>query len=585
MGRIVLPVVLFFLGWVSGLKNLDVNRVIDLESSVVRIEHTITLDEPADDYEFHIHPSETDHVSSVAAWHGKNKDALEVRLAAGKSNVYRIGVKKSSTPIQFTVAVVLTNLLEPKPAEVLQAQSQFVKYTGNVMFFTPYTTERQKTTVVVPQGELLRYTSAPEPITKQPRKLEYGPYEGIAAFTHIPLHVHFENNRPFLTVKKMTRLIEISHWGNIAVEDSLEIQNTGARLKGPFSRLDFDMGVGQRVAISSFKTALPAAARDIYYRDDIGNISTSAVAETLDALEVRLSPRFPLLGGWKTEYILGYNVPAHQFLYRTGSKFSLRMRLVDHIYDDQVVDDLTLKIVLPEMVSDIEFLPPFPVTEQPREVLKTYLDTVGRTVLVFTAKNLVTEHILDFTLNYRFNMLLMLREPLMLITAFCVIFACVLIYVRLDFSIFRDEKAELRMRAQAIVDEAQEFYKRRTSVYQSYEDAINRYKASKDATQFATDRRKLDAEHKELNQSLARVQTKLSELCVESSERLVSSAQLKEVMAMDIAYRDLLHESAQQAERVLTGKITKQQYQTADSDTSVKKADLIGRMDAAMDNL
>ncbi|KER23299.1 hypothetical protein T265_08784 [Opisthorchis viverrini] len=539
MKRLALPVVLFFLGWVSGLKNLDVTRVIDLESSVVRVEHAITLDEPTDDYEFHIHPSETDHVSSVSAWHGKNKDALEVRLAAGKSNVYRIGVKKSSTPIQFTVAVVLTNVLEPKPAEVLQAQSQFVKYTGNVMFFTPYTTERQKTTVVLPQGELLRYTSAPEPITKQPRKLEYGPYEGIGAFTHIPLHVHFENNKPFLTVKKMTRLIEISHWGNIAVEESLEIQNTGAKLKGPFSRLDFDMGVGQRVAISSFKTALPAAARDIYYRDDIGNISTSAVAETLDALEVRLSPRFPLLGGWKTEYILGYNVPAHQFLYRTGSKFTLRMRIVDHIYDDQVVEHLTLKIVLPEMVSDIEFIPPFSVTEQPREVLKTYLDTVGRTVLVFTAKNLVTEHILDFT----------------------------------------DEKAELRMRAQAIVDEAQELYKRRTYVYQSYEDAINRYKASKDATQFATDRRKLDAEHKEINQTLARVQTKLSELCLESSERL------KEVMAMDVAYRDLLHESAQQAERVLTGKITKQQYQTADSDTSVKKADLIGRMDAAMDSL
>ncbi|OON18774.1 ribophorin I [Opisthorchis viverrini] len=539
MKRLALPVVLFFLGWVSGLKNLDVTRVIDLESSVVRVEHAITLDEPTDDYEFHIHPSETDHVSSVSAWHGKNKDALEVRLAAGKSNVYRIGVKKSSTPIQFTVAVVLTNVLEPKPAEILQAQSQFVKYTGNVMFFTPYTTERQKTTVVLPQGELLRYTSAPEPITKQPRKLEYGPYEGIGAFTH----------------------------------------NTGAKLKGPFSRLDFDMGVGQRVAISSFKTALPAAARDIYYRDDIGNISTSAVAETLDALEVRLSPRFPLLGGWKTEYILGYNVPAHQFLYRTGSKFTLRMRIVDHIYDDQVVEHLTLKIVLPEMVSDIEFIPPFSVTEQPREVLKTYLDTVGRTVLVFTAKNLVTEHILDFTLNYRFNMLLMLREPLMLITAFCIIFVCVLIYVRLDFSIFRDEKAELRMRAQAIVDEAQELYKRRTYVYQSYEDAINRYKASKDATQFATDRRKLDAEHKEINQTLARVQTKLSELCLESSERL------KEVMAMDVAYRDLLHESAQQAERVLTGKITKQQYQTADSDTSVKKADLIGRMDAAMDSL
>lgn len=127
----------------------------------------------------------------------------------------------------------------------------------------------------------------------------------------------------------MTRLIEVSHWGNIAVEETLEIVNTGAKLRGSFSRLDFDYGVGQQVAVNSLKTVLPPSAKDIYYRDEIGNISTSTVKNLLDSVEVTLVPRFPLMGGWKTRYTIGYNIPAYEFLYHSG-KFVAHMRRFKH---------------------------------------------------------------------------------------------------------------------------------------------------------------------------------------------------------------------------------------------------------------
>ena len=37
--------------------------------------------------------------------------------------------------------------------------------------------------------------------------------------------------------------------------------------------------------------------------------------------------------------------------------------------------------------------------KEPQEVQKSYLDTVGRPVLVFTKKNLVEHHIRDFEVN------------------------------------------------------------------------------------------------------------------------------------------------------------------------------------------
>ncbi|CAH8533156.1 unnamed protein product [Heterobilharzia americana] len=372
----------------------------------------------------------------------------------------------------------------------------------------------------------------------------------------------------------MTRLIEVSHWGNIAVEETLEIVNMGAKLRGPFSRLDYDYGVGQQLSVDSLKTALPASARDIYYRDEIGNISTSTVSDLLDSVEVTLVPRFPLMGGWKTRYTLGYNIPAYEFLYRSGSQFALVMRFIDHVYDNQVIRNLTLKIVLPEMVSDIHFDPPFPVDEKYFENMKTYLDTSGRTVIVSKASNLVDEHMQDFKVRYHFSLPMILREPLMLVVAFLCIFCAIMIYVRLDFSIYKDEKSDLRLRAQTLVDEAQALLNCRSALYQAYEDALSKYKANKNNTQFTTDRRKLETDHKNITQQLLSVQNKMADLYTDGVEKL------NEINSLDQYYRDLIQEGIQLAEKLLAGKLTKAQYQSLNDDLNSKKADTIYKMDS-----
>lgn len=71
------------------------------------------------------------------------------------------------------------------------------------------------------------------------------------------LKVHYENNNPFLTITSMIRVIEVSHWGNIAVEETVDLKHTGAVLKGPFSRYDYqrqpDSGIS---SVKSFKVCI-----------------------------------------------------------------------------------------------------------------------------------------------------------------------------------------------------------------------------------------------------------------------------------------------------------------------------------------
>lgn len=87
-------------------------------------------------------------------------------------------------------------------------------------------------------------------------------------------------------------------------------------------------------------------------------------------------------------------------------------------------------------IRNIDFhTPSYEVREGPQELKLTYLDTVGRPVIVCHAENLVEQHIQDFELRYTFESFMMLQEPLLMVTALLLFFICVIIIVRLDFSI------------------------------------------------------------------------------------------------------------------------------------------------------
>lgn len=63
----------------------------------------------------------------------------------------------------------------------------------------------------------------------------------------------------------------------------------------------------------------------MYYRDEVGNISTSrAFRDDRNAVvKLGLAPRYALLGGWKANWEIGYNLNTQGFLSHDGNKFEL----------------------------------------------------------------------------------------------------------------------------------------------------------------------------------------------------------------------------------------------------------------------
>ncbi|KAI9587297.1 hypothetical protein GQX74_003144, partial [Glossina fuscipes] len=195
-----------------------------------------------------------------------------------------------------------------------------------------------KTQVKLATSNIISYTQI-KSYAVSSNKIKDGPFEDISGHSK----------------ELLTRTVQLSHWGNIAVEKSIHVLHTGAKLKGSFSGYEFQKdGRSGQASIKSYKTVLPAAAFGVRYRDTNGNISTSNMNVMKEFVELELRPRFPLFGGWKTQYILGYNLSSFEYLFNSDDDYVLRMRVIDHIFDDMVVDEAVVNIILPEGCASIQ---------------------------------------------------------------------------------------------------------------------------------------------------------------------------------------------------------------------------------------
>jgi len=572
----------------ADLVNSKVQRKIDIATHLVKTVSTITVENKGSKsqryYLVSIPSSLTGSLSFLNAV-DEDKEKLKVEKASvsghSDKSFFRVELDpalaagKTST---FEVEAVFSHVLQPYPSEIQQAEKQLVVYEGNLYFYSPYSTTSQSTLVSTTNSNVESYTKT-KPVSQSESSITYGPYEDKAPFSEGPLKVHEENNSPFLTVTSMDRVIEVSHWGNIAVEEHIDIMHTGAKLKGSFSRFDYQRQQEGLSSIKSFKTVLPASARDVYYRDEIGNISTSNMKEMDESVDVELRPRFPLFGGWKTRYFLGYNVPSYEYLFNKGDSYALKMRFIDHIYDDMLVDQMQLKIILPEGSKNIELKVPFDVERKGDEIHYTYLDTTGRPVVVLNKKGLVEQHIQDFELHYSFSKHLLLQEPLLLVGAFYLLFLIVIIYVRLDFAITKDEAKESRMRVSSLIDEVQSIHDRRSALYQSYDDAINKYKSSKDLNAFQSSKKKIEGDYKQLSQQIQNLQAQLKAEGSDAAEKV------GDLQRMDSQYKEQIGLAILSAEKLVAGKLSRTQYLDVEGATSSKCQDIYKKMENLRANL
>ncbi|CAL5322330.1 hypothetical protein CsSME_00000569 [Camellia sinensis var. sinensis] len=438
----------------SELQIVNAERRIDLSSHIVRVYLTLKVENtgtsPASEILLAFPPTQVDHIALVKA-------AVPVGKKKKKKSYLPLDVKSAEVPegpngtkyfsilllnplsagesVTLEVLYMLTHSLEPFPLEISQSESQLVYYHDTAIILSPYHIKQQITFIKTPSTKVESFTNV-ESTDRAGTEIKYGPYEDRTPYSYSPIIIHFENNNPFAVVEELVREVEISHWGSLQITEHYKLVHAGARHKGIFSRVEYQSRPSIS-GVSSFKlllARLPPRVHSVYYRDEIGNISSSHLRTDSKKSELEIEPRYPLFGGWKATFVIGYGLPLQDFLFESSDgrrylNFSFGCPLAD-----TVVDKLTIKVVLPEGSKSPSAVVPFPV-EQHLETKYSYLDVVGRTVVVLEKKNVVPDHDSPFQVYYNFNPIFMLAEPLMLASVFFFFFVACVAYLHIDLSI------------------------------------------------------------------------------------------------------------------------------------------------------
>ena len=104
--------------------------------------------------------------------------------------------------MELTVEEVFVHAMSPFPTKITQSEKQYVLFSGNHYYYSPYVVKKQTTTVSLATSSVESYSKL-KPTSLSDNAITYGPYSDVEAFQVNPMRVHFENNTPFLSVSDM----------------------------------------------------------------------------------------------------------------------------------------------------------------------------------------------------------------------------------------------------------------------------------------------------------------------------------------------------------------------------------------------
>ncbi|KAI5466113.1 Ribophorin I [Mariannaea sp. PMI_226] len=422
-------------------KNANLVHVISLEKNYVKEQINVLIEnvasQPQDEYYV---PFTSDQLARVGGFEAKDRKDLSVGPFAveaveynSKSDIqyYRI---RFPTPLKagaqqtLGISYYYLKAYYPLPVAVAQNELQYLAHDFSAYVASAYPTLKQKTEVKSSSASIPDYTKIDNFPTKQGAKLTYGPFGEQPAGAVAPATVRFEFEKPVTHVAELNRDIEVSHWGgNVAFEERYDLYNRGANLSSPFNRVKWVQSTYYNPpthALKELRVPLLAGSVDAYFVDAIGNVSTSRFRSNRREAHLELKPRYPLFGGWKYPFTIGWNSDAANFLRRTATGgYVLKVPFLEGPKQAEGVEyeRVNVQVLLPEGAENVRFyttIPESAIEATTIGVSKTYLDTIGRTTVTIQARNLVDEfRDRELIIAYDAPLSVALRKPLVIFSA------------------------------------------------------------------------------------------------------------------------------------------------------------------------
>lgn len=425
------------------IKNKEINKKIDLSHTILYITTDISVEKGHEirEYSYLVPRNNSKSLINIKA-QSKGNQLPMIKKSENEEYVeYIISVGDST---KFTVHEHHFEKLKFLPRKITLKEDQYELYEDYQNTLSPYSTESQKTTVILPSESTIILSYTTKNAKKSGSRITYE-LEDVSPLSKVSMRVHYVNNKPLMVFSSAAKTYQVSHWGNIAVTEEYKIANIGAELTGEFGRLDYDEygRRGGKNAFTQIKATLPLRSWGLWYRDEIGNVSTSVAKREWNNVDLTLNPRFPILGGWKSFYDIGYNLPS-KFHVTTNGKGNYMVNVTFGMpYNDMLARNYKVKIVLPEGADNVKVNLPIDKAYKVEED-KEYgcLDLFGRKAVIITLNDMYDEFKTDVLVTYDYTNGMLFVKPFILMFYFVCIFMFIIFCSRADLTLHRKQEKE-----------------------------------------------------------------------------------------------------------------------------------------------
>ncbi|KAJ3306725.1 proteasome regulatory particle base subunit [Kappamyces sp. JEL0829] len=432
-----------YLSLLSSLGGLNVNQDIRVEATALLATDTYYVALPS--------VEAFDHLAYIQVKAGNQKGKQVVALekgSDGRNPYYKASLGKTlkkGEKLDLDIKLIWTQVASPFPKEISQLETQqMYEFLGNAYFYSPYASTEVSHVVKLPNNrEPVAWGQEDKTLSasRSGDKITYGPFADVKPLAAKELYLHYQDSSSTLVAKNYLKTVRVSYWSpELHVQEDYELHHMGAKLKGHFSRIDFKLsqyGHHQTTVVKELTAALPMDAKDVYYKDVVGNISTSHFRNEKKRSVLEIKPRFPLYGGWKCNWFQGYTIPNYPVLTPSSSdpgefKFSLPMT--------PSIGGLT------QEKSTLKVSAPFPVDRESHSTTLTYFDTIGRPTVEIEKHNMVDEYYAPIVITYTYSTLSSWRKPAVIAASLLAIAVALYMVGNLDLAIVPDPKTVLLKR-------------------------------------------------------------------------------------------------------------------------------------------
>jgi oligosaccharyltransferase complex subunit alpha (ribophorin I) len=130
--------------------------------------------------------------------------------------------------------------LQMLPKKIYLKEDQLAVFTDTINHVSFYNTNNQKILVKLPSDKSEVHEFTKKFGEKFIGEIFYDIQEVVAPLKIEPLRIHYEYNTALRVFNYAQKIVEVSHWGNIAIEERFQVENVGAKLEGEFGRVDYD---------------------------------------------------------------------------------------------------------------------------------------------------------------------------------------------------------------------------------------------------------------------------------------------------------------------------------------------------------